>query len=113
MAGSMYESPHPPHAVKASDTPTHFLGVDWSGIDWTVWAAAMATIAIMAFIMLKGRNRRRPLGTPAGDFSGAGDAANLSDTSWGPGHHTSTGSDASHHGGFFDGGSADAGGGHL
>ena len=107
----MYESPHSPRAVTASDA-THSLGIDWSSIDWTVWAAAIATIAIMAFIVLKGRSRRRVSGTPAGDFGGATDAANSSDTSWGPGHHSLSGSDAGHHGGFFDGGSSDAGGGH-
>jgi uncharacterized membrane protein YgcG len=109
----MYESPHPPPAVKASDATAHFLGIDWGGIDWTVWAISVATAAIVAYIMLKGRNRRRLHGAPsgAGNSDIANAAALLNDISWGPGHHSHTGSDAGHHGGFFDGGGGDAGGG--
>jgi len=112
----MYESPHLPHAVKASDALLHFPGIDWSSIDWTVWAVAIATIAIVAFVVRKGHNRRRVGGRPSGD--GNNDVTNaamlLSDVSWGPGHHSHTGSDAGHHGGFFDGGGGEAGGGgHL
>jgi hypothetical protein len=107
----MYESPHPPPVAKASDAPAHFLGIDWNGIDWTSWAVAIATIAIVAFIVLKGRNRPRRSGSPAGDGTDLTNAALLNDISWGPGHHSHTGSDAGHHGGFFDGGGGDAGGG--
>ena len=103
----MYESPHPPHAAKASELPAHFLGFDLSSVDWTVWAVAIATIAVMVFILLKGRNRRGVGGTPAGDVSAASEARMLSETSWGPGDHSFSGSDAGHHGG------TDAGGGHL
>jgi len=108
----MYESPHPPHAVKASDAPAHIPGIDFSGIDWTVWAVAAATIAIMAFILLKGRNRRGLRGTAASDPNGVADALLLSQmSSWGPGDHSRSGSDGGHHGGFFDGSGGDAGGG--
>ena len=71
----MYESPHPPPVAKASDAPAHFLGIDWNGIDWTSWAVAIATIAIVAFIVLKGRNRPRRSGSPAGDGTDLTDAA--------------------------------------
>ncbi len=112
----MYESPHPPHAANASEMPSHFLGIDWSSIDWFTWVWAIVTIAIVAFIMRKRGNRRRVGGTDAGDFSGTSDALSLTrDISWGPGDHSNIGSDAGHHGGFFDGGGGDAGsgGGHL
>jgi hypothetical protein len=109
----MYESPHPPHAVKASEVPTQFLGVDLSSIDWYTWAAAAVAIAVVVLIMRSGRNRRRVGGSDAGDFSGTSDIRSLSnDISWGPGHHSQSGSDAGHHGGFFDGGGSDGGGGH-
>jgi len=106
----MYESPHPPHAVTTGEATTHALDINWGSIDWTIGTMLIAAVAIVAFITLNGRNRRR-VGGAAGDFNGATDAANLSDSSWGPGHHSSSGSDAGHHGGFFDGGSSDAGGG--
>jgi hypothetical protein len=111
----MYESPHPPHAVTASDAPAHFLGIDWSGIDWYTCAVAIVAIAVVVFIMRSGGNRRRAGGSDAGDFSGTSDLRTLrNDISWGPGDHASIGSDAGHHGGFFDGGGGDAGGGgHL
>jgi hypothetical protein len=109
----MYESPHPPLAVKASDMPTQFLGIDLSGIDWYTCAVAAVSIAVVVLIMRRGRNRRRGSGSDAGDFSGTSDARLLSrDISWGPGDHSSIGSDAGHHGGFFDGGGSDGGGGH-
>ncbi len=109
----MYESPHPPHAATVSDMPAQFLGIDLSGIDWYTCAVAVVSIAVMVFIMRSGRNRRRPGGSDAGDFSGTSDARLLTrDISWGPGDHSSIGSDAGHHGGFFDGGGGDAGGGH-
>lgn len=113
MAGSMYESPHPPPAVKASDAPLHFLGIDLSSIDWYTCAVAAVSIAVMIFIMRSGSNRRRVGGSDAGDFSGTSDIRTLSnDVSWGPGQHSQIGSDAGHHGGFFDGGGSDGGGGH-
>ena len=108
----MYEAPHP-HAVKTSDMPAHFLGIDVSGIDWYTCAVALVAIAVMVHIMRGGRKRRRAGGSDAGDFSGTSDARLLSrDISWGPGDHSQIGSDAGHHGGFLDGG-GDAGGGHL
>jgi len=113
MADSMFESPHPPPAVKASDLPTQFLGIDWSGIDWYTCAVAIVTIAVMAFIMRRGSNRRGVGGSNAGDFAGTSDARLLSrDISWGPGDHAQIGSDAGHHGGFFDSGGDAGGGGH-
>jgi hypothetical protein len=116
MAASMYESPHPPHVAKASDASAQLLGIDWSSIDGTVWLALIATVAIVALLMLKGRNRRRlgrarATGNVSTDVTSA--AVLLNDISWGPGHHSHSGSDASHHGGFFDGGGTDAGGGHM
>ena len=109
MAGSMYEAPHPPHAATVSDMPTQFPGIDWSNTDWFPWVWAVVTIAIVAFIMRRSRNRRRGSGSPAGDFSGTDDARLLTrDMSWGPGDHSSIGSD----GGFFDGGGDSGGGGH-
>jgi hypothetical protein len=108
----MYESPHPPHAATASDAPAHVLGVDWSSIDWYTCAVAAVSIAVVIFIMRSGRNRRGVGDTPAGDFSGTSDVRTLrNDISWGPGDHSSIGSDAGHHGGFFDGDAG--GGGHL
>jgi hypothetical protein len=111
----MYESPHPPHAATASDASTHVLGIDWSSIDWYTCAVAAVSIAVVIFIMRSGRNRRRVGGSDAGDFSGTSDMRTLrNDISWGPGDHSSIGSDAGHHGGFFDGSGGDAGGGgHL
>jgi len=111
----MYESPHPPHAVKASELPSHLLGIDWSSIDWYTCAVALVAIAVMVLIMRSGGNRRRAAGSDAGDFSGTSDIrAVRNDISWGPGDHSSIGSDAGHHGGFFDGGGdAGCGGGHL
>ena len=111
----MYESPHPPHAVTAGEMPSHFLGIDWSSIDWYTCAVAIVAIAVVIFIMRSGRNRRGVGGTDAGDFSGTSDLRTLrNDISWGPGDHSSIGSDAGHHGGFFDGGGGHAGGGgHL
>ena len=104
----MYEAPHPPHAATANDMPTQLLGIDLSGIDWFPWVWGIVTIAIVAFIMRRSRNRRRIGGTDAGDFSGTDDARMLTrDISWGPGDHSSIGSD----GGFFDGGGSDTGGG--
>jgi hypothetical protein len=109
MAGSMYESPHPPHVVKASDTPGHFLGIDWSSIDWFPWVWAIVTIAIVAFIMRRNRNRRRTGSSGSTDFNDTSDMRSLTrDISWGPGDHSSVGSD----GGFFDGGGDASGGGH-
>ena len=96
--------------------PAQFLGIDLSSIDWYTCGVAAVAIAVMVYILLAGRNRRRLRGTPGG--AGSNDVANaavlLNDISWGPGHHSHTGSDAGHHGGFFDGGGGDAGGGgHL
>jgi len=88
--------------------PTQFLGIDWSSFDWFPWVWGIVTIAIVAFIMRRRNNRRRIGGIGAGDFNGTDDARQLTrDISWGPGDHTSIGSD----GGFFDGGGSDVGGG--
>ena len=109
----MYESPHPPHAVTATELPSHLLGIDWS--DWSTWAVALVAIAAMIRIMRGGGKRRRAASSDGGDFSGTSDIRALrNDISWGPGDHSSIGSDAGHHGGFFDGsGDAGGGGGHL
>ncbi len=105
----MYESPHPPNAVTASDMPTQFLGIDLSSIDWYTCAVAIVAIAVVVFIMRTGRNRRGIGGSDAGDFSGTSDVRSLkNDISWGPGDHSFSGSDA----GFFDGGGDSSGGGH-
>jgi hypothetical protein len=111
----MYESPHPPRAPNASELPSHVLGIDLSSIDWYTCAVAIVAIAVVVLIMRSGsRNRRGVGGSDAGDFSGTSDARLLTrDISWGPGDHSSIGSDAGHHGGFLDGGGDAGGGGHL
>ena len=86
-----------------------FLGIDWSNVNWFPWVWAVVTVAIVAFIMRRSFSRGRVGGTDAGDFSGTDDARQLTrDISWGPGDHSSIGSD----GGFFDGGGDSSGGGH-
>jgi uncharacterized membrane protein YgcG len=113
MAGSMYESPHPPHAVKTVDAVANagWLGIDLSSIDWSTWAILIATVSSVAFIMLRGRNRKRSAPSSDRNSIAGGDAFNASDFSWGPGHHSHSGSDGGHHGGFFDGGGDSGGGG--
>jgi hypothetical protein len=109
----MYEAPHPPHAATVSDLPAQFLGIDLSGIDWYICAVAIVSIAVVVFIMRRGSNGRLGGGSGATDFNGTSDMRSLSrDISWGPGDHSSIGSDAGPHGGFFDGGGDAGGGGH-
>src|SRR5262249_5590020 len=100
-----------PRVTTASEAQPHLFGIDWSGIDGTVVTALLATVAVVALIMRKSRRRHLGRTTPTGDGSRVGEAMLLNDISWGPGHHSHTGSDAGHHGGYFDGGGGDAGGG--
>ncbi len=105
----MYESPHPPHTVNASEGPAHFLGIDWTSIDWYTCAVAIVAIAVVVLIIRSGSNRRRLGGSDAGDFSGTSDVRALNnDVSWGPGDHSHGGSDGS----SFDGSGDGGGGGH-
>jgi hypothetical protein len=59
------------------------MGMGWN--DWQPWALLIATILILAFIMLKGRHRKR-LGrrSDSGRTAGA-ETFGVGDFSWGPG----------------------------
>ena len=109
-AASTCDARSAPQAATVSDMPTQFLGIDWSSFDWFPWVWGIVTIAIVAFIMRRGRNRRSGSGSGTTDFNNTDDIRALTrDISWGPGDHSSIGSN----GGFFDGGGGDAsGGGH-
>ena len=88
--------------------PTHFLGIDWSSFDWFPWVWGVVTIAIVAFIMRRGRKKPRGSDSGNSDFNNTDDIRALSrDISWGPGDHSSIGGDS-----FFDGGSSGGGGHH-